>query len=103
MADVTTLETIRPLYAYHWWANRRLFDVAAALGEEAAGRNVGKQFSLPTVRGMLGHLYGADFNWLARWRGQATGPIPGGDIASLAELRQRWDVLEREQRRSWKP
>jgi uncharacterized damage-inducible protein DinB len=98
MADVTTLETLRTLYAYHWWANRRLFDLATGLGEEAAGRDVGKQFSFPTLRGMLAHLYGADFNWLARWKGQPTGPIPGGDIPTLSELRRRWDTLESEQR-----
>jgi uncharacterized damage-inducible protein DinB len=98
MAEVTTLETIRGLYAYHWWANRRLFDVTARLGEDAAGRDVGRQFSFPTLRRMLGHLYGADFNWLARWRGEPTGPIPGAEFTALAELRRRWDPLEHEQR-----
>jgi uncharacterized damage-inducible protein DinB len=98
MSDVTTLETLRALYAYHWWANRRLFELTTGLGEEAAGRDIGKQFSFPTLRGMLAHLYGADFNWLARWKGQPTGPIPGGDIPTLSELRLRWEILELEQR-----
>ena len=38
MSDVSALELVRGLYDYHWWANRRLFDVAAALGQEAADR-----------------------------------------------------------------
>jgi len=85
------------LYAYHRWANRRLFDVASALGEEACAREVGTQFSFPTLRRMLAHIYGADAVWLARWRGQPTGAVPGGEIATMAALRRDWDVLAAEQ------
>jgi uncharacterized damage-inducible protein DinB len=103
------------LYAYHRWANRRLFDVAGALGEETCGRDIGKQFSFPTLRRMLAHLYGADALsfptlrrmlahlygadalWLARWKGQPTGVLSGADIASMAALRKDWDALVAEQ------
>ena len=85
------------LYAYHRWANRRLFDVASALGEEACGREIGKAFSYPTLRRTCAHLYGADAVWLARWRGQPTGALPGADIASMAALRKEWDGLVAEQ------
>jgi uncharacterized damage-inducible protein DinB len=93
-----SIEMIRGLYDYHWWANRRLFDVAASLGEAAAGREVGSQFSFPTVRRMLAHLYGADWGWLQRWKGTSPTKLPGDDISSLAVLRERWDALEKEQR-----
>jgi uncharacterized damage-inducible protein DinB len=85
------------LYAYHRWANRRLFDVASALGEETCGREVGTQFSFPTLRRMFAHLYGADAVWLARWKGQPTGALPGADSASMAALRKDWDALVAEQ------
>jgi len=85
------------LYAYHRWANRRLFDVASALGEEACGREIGKAFSYPTLRRTFAHLYGADAVWLARWRGQPTGALPGADIASMAALSKEWDGLVAEQ------
>jgi uncharacterized damage-inducible protein DinB len=85
------------LYAYHRWANRRLFDVASALGEEACGREIGKAFSYPTLRRTFAHLYGADAVWLVRWRGQPTGALPGADIASMAALRKEWDGLVAEQ------
>jgi uncharacterized damage-inducible protein DinB len=85
------------LYAYHRWANRRLFDLAGALGEEMCGREIGKQFSFPTLRRMLAHLYGADTLWLARWKGQPTGVLAGADIASMAALRKDWDALVAEQ------
>lgn len=86
------------LYAYHRWANRRLFEHASSLGEELASRDVGKQFSYTTVRRMFGHLYGADWIWLARWNGVATTTVPGDEFKTLASIRAPWDELEREQR-----
>ena len=94
------LMLVRNLYDYHRWANRRLFDVAAGLGEEAAGKEVGKQFSVPTLRGMFAHLYGADRVWLERWRGAAPSRLPtGADFSTLADVRKAWDAFEPEQRR----
>ena len=86
------------LYAYHRWANRRLFDHASSLGEELVSHDVGKQFSYTTVRRMFGHLYGADWIWLARWKGVATTTVPGDEFKTLASIRAPWDELEREQR-----
>jgi uncharacterized damage-inducible protein DinB len=93
-----SLEMVRRLYEYHRWANRRLFGVASALGEEATGREMGPQFSFPTVRAMFGHLYGADSLWLARWRGTSPTRLPGAEFATLAALRLAWDTLEQTQR-----
>ena len=89
---------IRDLYDYHRWANRRLFDLAAGLGD-AVTRDMGKQWSFPTLKGMFAHIYGADTIWLTRWNGSSPGRIPGdADFADVAELRVRWDALEAEQR-----
>ncbi|MGH7267115.1 MAG: DinB family protein [Candidatus Rokuibacteriota bacterium] len=89
---------IRDLYEYHRWANRRLFDVAAERGEAEAGREVGPQFSFPTVTRMFAHLYAADWIWLERWKGQSPTRLPGDEFPTLAVLRPVWDGLEREQR-----
>ena len=86
------------LYAYHRWANGRLFDVAVALGEDRCAREVGTQFSFPTLRRMFAHVYGADALWLARWKGASPTAVPGADIASMAALRERWAALAAEQR-----
>jgi uncharacterized damage-inducible protein DinB len=86
------------LYAYHRWANRRLFDHASSLGEELVSRDVGQQFSYTTIRRMFGHLYGADWIWLARWKGVATTTVPGDEFKTLVSIRAPWDELEREQR-----
>jgi len=96
---MNVVEMVKGLYEYHRWANRRLFEVATSLGEERASRDVGKQFSYPTVRRMFGHLYGADKIWLARWTGNpAASPVPGDEFATLAAIRPPWDALERDQR-----
>jgi uncharacterized damage-inducible protein DinB len=49
-------ELLHELWDYHHWANRRLFDVTAALGEETAARHVGTQFRGPTIRGTFTNL-----------------------------------------------
>jgi uncharacterized damage-inducible protein DinB len=88
---------IRELYDYHRWANRRLFDVAAGL-EDAVTRDMGKHWSVPTVKGMFAHLYGADSVWLSRWKGGSPARLPGdADFRMLADLRAAWDALEAEQ------
>jgi uncharacterized damage-inducible protein DinB len=91
------VELIRGLYDYHWWANRRLWAIVAALGEEPARRDVGKQFSFPTLKGMFAHIYGADWVWMERWHGRAARLPSDADFPTLAALRARWDVFEREQ------
>jgi uncharacterized damage-inducible protein DinB len=88
---------VRDLYEYHRWANRRLFKVAAALGEEACAREMGAHFSVPTLRQMFAHVYAADSNWLQRFKGVSPPGTPFIDMASMAEVRARWDALEAEQ------
>ncbi len=93
------LELIRGIWDYHWWGNRKLFDEAAALGEETARKELGRHWSFPTLKGMLSHIYGADRIWLARWRGESPTKLYGdADFASLADLRTGWNALEAEQR-----
>jgi uncharacterized damage-inducible protein DinB len=92
----TTL--IRELYGYHHWANRRLFEVAAGLGAEAAARDMGKHWSFPTLTRMFAHIYGADWLWLQRFKGVSPPSMPGGDFATLDALRTAWDTFEIEQR-----
>ena len=95
---MTGIDLIRGLYDYHRWANRRLFEVAAKLGDEAVTRDVGRQFSTPTLKSMFAHLYGADWIWLQRWTGTSPNRIPSdADFATLADLRARWDALETQQ------
>jgi uncharacterized damage-inducible protein DinB len=89
---------IRELYDYHRWANRRLFAVATGLGEGAT-RDLGRHWSMPSVKGMFAHLCGADLIWLERWKGTLPARLLGdADFATLEEVRARWDPVEVEQR-----
>jgi uncharacterized damage-inducible protein DinB len=92
-----SLATLRILYDHHWWANRTLLDVAAQLGEAKATQQIGTQFSEPSLKRMFFHLYGVDGLWLARWQGVSPTSIPD-EPSTLAELGERWGVLEREQK-----
>jgi uncharacterized damage-inducible protein DinB len=62
-----SVEMLRDIYGFHRWANRRLFDLALTLGGDVT-REVGPQFSFPTLKGMFAHLVGADRIWLDRWK-----------------------------------
>ena len=94
-----SVELIRELYEYHRWANRRLFDIAADLGDGVTMRDMGKHWSFPTIKGTFAHLYGADRIWLSRWTGAVPARMAGdADFASMEELRGKWDALEAEQR-----
>jgi uncharacterized damage-inducible protein DinB len=93
-----SIAMVRDLYEYHRWANRRLLDVATALGDDACARELGAHFSVPTLRRMFAHLYAADANWLQRFKGVSPPGAPFLDMASMAEVRAKWDVLVAEQR-----
>jgi uncharacterized damage-inducible protein DinB len=93
-----SIQLIRGLYGYHQWANRRLFDVAQGLGVEAEAREMGAHWSFPTLTRTFGHIYGADWLWLQRFRGDSPTRVPGGEFTTLAAMRPVWDTLEVEQR-----
>src|SRR6185503_16511122 len=96
--DAMSIALIREHYDYHRWANRRLFDVASGLGDGVT-RDMGPQWSFPTLKGMFAHIYGADNIWLTRWKGSSPNRLWGdADFTSMAELRAKWDALEAEQR-----
>ncbi len=88
---------VRDLYDYHRWANRKLYDFAAGLGEEMCARDAGPQFSYPKVTRMFAHLYGADWLWLSRWKGTSPTTVPGPELATMAAVRRTWDAFEAEQ------
>lgn len=93
------MELIRGLHDYHRWANRRLFDVAAGLGDATVTRDMGPQWSFPTIKGMFAHVYGADALWLSRWNGTSPARLQGdADFSTLGSLRAKWDLLEAGQR-----
>ena len=60
------------LAAYNRWANRRVYDDASTLPDEARKRGAGLFFG--SVHGTLNHLLVADYIWMRRFTGD--GPQP---------------------------
>ena len=90
-------EMVKALYDYDRWANRRLFDAVAGLPPGTADRELGPQFSFPTLKGMLAHILGAEAIWLARWKGSSPAAILSAkDFPDLAALGARWNQVEAE-------
>ncbi len=81
--------------AYNAWANEQLYRAAAALSEEAFGRDTGAFFG--SLRGTLNHILVADRIWLQRFTG--TGDAPARldallyeDLLSLTAAREAEDA-----------
>lgn len=90
-------DMVKALYAYDRWANRRLFEAVASLPAGTADKEIGREFSFPTLKGMLAHILGAQIVWLARWKGNSpTSLTSATDFPDLASLRSRWDQVEAE-------
>jgi len=91
-----TIDDIIFLFAYNRWANARTMQVATGLSPEALTRDLGNSFR--SVHDTLVHIYGAEWIWLARWKGSSptSGPV-GSDFPDLTALSGRWKDLEREQ------
>jgi uncharacterized damage-inducible protein DinB len=88
-------EVIRPLVDYNYWANRRVLQAVEALGAEAYTRELGAEFSFPTLQGMLVHVMSAELIWLGRWRGLSPGAHePAEAYPSVSALRERWTRAE---------
>ena len=92
-----TGDEARELFAYNAWANRKLFDAAAALSAELYHRDLRSSFG--SIHGTLAHIVWAEQLWLHRWLGRANPAVAQGkDLETLAAVRGRWEEIETERR-----
>jgi len=82
------------LAAYNRWANRRLYNDAATLTDEARKRGAGLFFG--SVHGTLNHILVADYIWMRRFTGDGPQPerlnqILHEDFAGLRVAREHED------------
>ena len=82
----SAMENLKMMAAYNRWANRLVYDAAAALSGEELHRDTGAFFG--SIFGTLSHLLTADRVWLNRFTGE--GPRPAAlnerPCATFAEL-----------------
>jgi uncharacterized damage-inducible protein DinB len=64
-----TLDDIKTLLDFHYWARDRALDAAAKLTPEQLTRDMGSSFK--SVRDTIIHLYSADWGWYELSRGVA--------------------------------
>jgi len=92
-----TADETRELFGYNAWANRLLFDAAAALSDELYHRDLKSSFG--GIHGTLAHIVWAEQLWLCRWLMRPSPAVPQGrDLVSLTAVRARWEEVEGERR-----
>jgi uncharacterized damage-inducible protein DinB len=86
---------VSKLLGYNRWANARMLEPVAAAPPDTWDRDVGGSFG--SLHGTLTHLYGGEWIWLARARGDSPTALPSPeDVPTLDVLRTKWRVLEEE-------
>jgi uncharacterized damage-inducible protein DinB len=80
------------LYVYDEWASNKLIDAAEKVDDAKLKKDLGTSFG--SLHRTLVHIYGAQFIWLARWKGATPSALPNADeIPTIGELRARWQKL----------
>jgi uncharacterized damage-inducible protein DinB len=84
-----TLQDLRTLLDYNYWARDRMFEALASLTPEQADRDMGNSFR--SIRDTVTHLYAAEWVWYSRWQGTSpTALLTTDTFADLAALRAAW-------------
>ena len=68
---IKTVEEVRRLFAYHYWATARLLEVVATLTPDEWSRDVAGSYG--SVRNTLVHTLSAEWGWLERCGGPPRG------------------------------
>jgi uncharacterized damage-inducible protein DinB len=88
-----SLEAMRELFDYNYWARDRQLEACAALTEEQFLRPMGSSF--PSVRDTLAHLVAVEWLWLERWQGRAPRALPPPEeFPTLDAIAVRWATVE---------
>jgi len=102
---MSSLDVLRRLHEHRIWSNARLLTATGAVPADG----LRKEFSIGqgTLWRSLGHMYAAEWVWLATLEGNENPVLPGdrpdglpgnqegeGGVLSLAELRDAWAQLD---------
>lgn len=88
-----TLQDLKTLIDFHYWALHRALDAAGQLTTEQFTRDLGSSFK--SVRDTLAHLYSAEWAWYQRWNGTSpTAHLPFDQFPDAASIREIWAAQE---------
>jgi uncharacterized damage-inducible protein DinB len=92
-----TLDDVRTLVDYHYWARNRMFEALTNLTSDQFTQNLFNSF--PSIRDTVVHLYTADWGWHLLWQGQPLTEPPAADsFSDLASVQGVWQDQERKVR-----
>jgi uncharacterized damage-inducible protein DinB len=92
-----TLDDVRTLFEFNYWAKARLMSVLETLSDEQFVKDLGSSHG--GIHGTLVHIVGAENIWLSGWTDQTVLKLlDRTDYPTLADVRKKWDDVEREMR-----
>jgi uncharacterized damage-inducible protein DinB len=87
------VDSIRALFEYNRWANRRLLEAAGELSAEELDRDLRGSFE--SIKGTLRHLLWGERSWLRYWREDDFGPdLASTEFPDLPSIVAGWGALE---------
>jgi uncharacterized damage-inducible protein DinB len=88
-----TVEDLKTLYDYGYWANAALLKVVAPLTPEQFTQAVAGSYG--SIRNTLVHVLSAEWGWLSRSGGPARGPaLKPEDYPTVEALGETWSRVE---------
>jgi len=92
---MSSLSTIKTLFEYNCWANRRMLAACAGLTVEEWSREVNQSWG--SVHKLLTHMFAAETVWLARWMGTSPKALrQAADFPTYGDLVRAWEGLNAE-------
>jgi len=92
-----TLDDLKTLVDYHYWARDRVLEAASRLTPEQFTRDLGSSFK--SVRDTLAHLYSAEWAWYQRWHGiSPAAHLPFDQFHDIESIRTAWTAHESKMR-----
>lgn len=86
------------LFAFHHWAEDRMFDAFADVTVEQLNKPWGGSFG--TGRGLLRHVVGAERLWVERFNGDSPKTLPDFPATHTGrEFRAEWETVKSDERR----
>jgi uncharacterized damage-inducible protein DinB len=90
-----TLQDIRTLYEYNYWAKSRIMEVVESLTPEQYVRDMKSSYG--GIQGTLVHIVGAEEIWVRRWKGDSPTRLAIlEEMPNLEKLSEHWDMIEHE-------
>src|SRR2546425_582735 len=92
-----TLEDLRTIIDYHYWARDRLLEELEPLSAEQFTRSLTSSFG--SIRDTVAHVHSSEWAWHQRWRGTSpTAHLPPDRFPDVASVCRAWSELEQQVR-----